>query len=124
MLEPGPVRDAVANWDNVAPALLERARREAVGGVLDHDTAELVEQLRTGPDASTFAAVPRVVAPLVPVIDVHFNVDGTTLRWFSIVSTIGTPVDVTAQELRVEAFYPADANTEHDWRAITDENDA
>ena len=28
------------------PALLERARREAVGGVLDHDTAEFVEQLR------------------------------------------------------------------------------
>ena len=28
MLEPGPVRAAVENWDEVAPSLLERARRE------------------------------------------------------------------------------------------------
>lgn len=118
MLEPGPVRSGVTNWNEVAPSLLERARREAVGGVLDHDTAELVQQLLDGPDASTFAALPRVVAPLVPVIDVHFSVDSTILRWFSIVSTIGTPVDVTAQELRVEAFFPADDHTERNWRAM------
>jgi transcriptional regulator with XRE-family HTH domain len=121
MLEPGPVRAAVANWDEVAPALLERARREAVGGVLDHDTAEFVQQLRTGPDASIFGAAPRTLGPLVPVIDVHLNVDGTILRWFSIVSTIGTPVDVTAQELRVEAFFPADEHTEHEWRSMIGE---
>ena len=123
MLEPGPVRVAVTNWDDVAPALLERARREAVGGVLDHDTAEFVHQLRVGPDAAAFAAVQRVVGPLVPVIDVNFNVNGTVLRWFSIVSTIGTPIDVTAQELRVEAFFPADARTEHEWRSMIDADD-
>ena len=118
MLEPGPVRSAVANWDEVAPSLLERARREAVGGVLDQATAEFVQQLRSGPDASTFAAVPRVIGPLVPVIDVQFRVGGTVLRWFSVVSTIGTPVDVTAQELRVETFFTADENTEREWRAM------
>ena len=86
--------------------------------MLDNDTAELVQQLRTGPDANAFAAVPRVAEPLVPVIDVHFDVDGSVLRWFSIVSTIGTPVDVTAQELRVEAFFPADDTTEEQWRRM------
>ena len=45
---PGPV----ANWDEVAPALLERARREAVGGVLDLATAELVQELRGRPDVA------------------------------------------------------------------------
>ena len=49
VLEPGPVREAVANWDDVAPALLERARREAVGGVLDLATAELVRTLQCAP---------------------------------------------------------------------------
>jgi hypothetical protein len=47
MLEPGPVRDAVANWEDVAPSLLERARREVVGGVLDQETAAYVQQLLT-----------------------------------------------------------------------------
>lgn len=116
MLEPGPVRSAVENWNEVAPSLLERARREAVGGVMDLKTADLVDGLRTGPDAAVFAAAPRSIAPLVPVIDVHFAHGDATLRWFSIVSTIGTPVDITAQELRLEAFFPADEATATTWR--------
>jgi hypothetical protein len=39
------------------------------------------------------------------------------LRFFSVVSTIGTPLDVTAQELRVEAFFPSDAVTQQEWTA-------
>jgi transcriptional regulator with XRE-family HTH domain len=119
MLEPGPVRSAVENWDEVAPTLLERARREAVGGEMDLTTAELVQRLRTGADAALFAAAPRSIAPLVPVINVQFAYGDSTLRWFSIVSTIGTPVDVTAQELRVEAFFPSDEETATCWRKIS-----
>jgi len=118
VLQPGRVRDAVENWADVAPALLERARREAVGGVLDVATAELVLELRNGADAAAFAAAPRTIGPLVPVIDLHVRVGETVLRWFSVVSTIGTPVDVTAQELRLEAFFPSDAGTEAAWRAM------
>ena len=118
MLEPGPVRAAVANWDEVAPALLERARREAVGGVMDLQTAELVQRLRTGADAAVLAA-PRSIAPVVPVIDVQFAFRDATLRWFSIISTIGTPVDVTAQELRLETFFPFDDETATRWRDLS-----
>lgn len=35
-----------------------------------------------------------------------------------IVSTIGTAVDVTAQELRLEAFFPSDDDTAARWRRI------
>jgi transcriptional regulator with XRE-family HTH domain len=116
-LEPGPVRRAVANWDDVAPALLERARREAVGGVLDLATAELVRELQSRPDVAPQVTAPHV-APLVPVVDVHFRLGGNVLRFFSIVSTVGTPVDVTAQELRVEAFFPADDATSDRWERL------
>lgn len=119
MLEPGPVRAAVENWNEVAPSLLERARREAVGGMLDLATADLVHGLRTGADAAVFAAAPRSIAPLVPVIDVHFRYGKSTLRWFSVVSTIGTPVDITAQELRLEAFFPSDDDTAARWSGIS-----
>jgi transcriptional regulator with XRE-family HTH domain len=119
ILEPGPVRSSIENWDEVAPSLLERARREAVGGAMDLTTAELVQRLRTGADAAVFAATPRSIAALVPVIDVHFAYRGSTLRWFSVVSTIGTPVDVTAQELRLEAFFPTDQETATRWATIT-----
>ena len=52
MIEPGPVREGVLNWGTVVPALLERSRREAVGGVLDPDTAERIERLRSRPDVA------------------------------------------------------------------------
>lgn len=118
MLEPGPVRRAVTNWEEVAGALLDRVHREAVGGVLDDDTAELVRQVHNGPDRSAVSDAPPGLGPRAPVVDVHFALGATTLRWFSIVSTIGTPIDVTAQELRIESFFPADDATERRWREI------
>ena len=35
-----------------------------------------------------------------------------TLRYFTTLTTLGTPHDITAQELRIEAFFPADEDTE------------
>jgi transcriptional regulator with XRE-family HTH domain len=118
IIEPGPVRDSVENWHEVVPALLDRARREAVGGVLDVVTAELVADLRSLPDVAALRREPAVVAP-VPVIDLRFRVGDDTLRFFSVVSTIGTPIDVTAQELRVEAFFPGDEDTRVRWAALS-----
>ncbi|MFI0480709.1 helix-turn-helix domain-containing protein [Actinomadura sp. 9N215] len=119
ILEPSPVRDGIANWAEVVPALLERARREAVGGVLDLATAELVQELRARPEVESLITAPRMIEPLIPVVDVHFRLDGEYLRFFSMVSSIGAPADVTAQELRVEAFFPSDDETAHRWQPRT-----
>ncbi len=118
VLEPGPVRDGIANWEQFAPTVLERARREAVGGVLDLATAELVRDLQSRPDVAAVVAGPRSVVPPVPVIDVDFRLGAESLRFFSVVSTLGTPADVTAQELRVEAFFPADDETSARWKRL------
>lgn len=120
ILEPGPVRDGITNWEQVAPALLERARREAVGGVLDLATAELVQELRARPEVEALTTAPPTITPLIPVIDVHFRLGAEHLRFFSIVSSIGTPVDITAQELRVEAFFPSDDQTAERWRLLAE----
>ena len=40
------------------------------------------------------------------------------LRLFSTIMTLGTPRDVTLQELRIETFFPADAASEAAWRAV------
>jgi transcriptional regulator with XRE-family HTH domain len=119
VIEPGPVRDSLRNWSAVAPALLERARREAVGGVFDRDTATLVTGLGERSDVSELLDVPDLPAPSVPVIDLRFVIGPDELSFFSVVSTIGTPIDVTAQELRVESFFPGDDATGSRWRDLT-----
>jgi transcriptional regulator with XRE-family HTH domain len=115
MIEPGPVRDAVLNWDAVVSGLLERSRREAVGGVLDADSAARIERLRSRPDVAAVLTDAAATTASVPVIDVRFAFETQELSFFSVVSTIGTPTDVTAQELRVEAFFPSDEATRTAW---------
>ena len=115
MIGPGPVRDHIRNWATVVPALLDRAHREAIGGVLDAPTSELVRGLRARPDVAELLNEPDLSPGTAPVIDIHFDVGGAEMRFFSVVSTIGTPIDVTAQELRVEAFFPADDDTKEHW---------
>ena len=39
----------------------------------------------------------------------HFAKGATSLRLFTTLATLGTPQDVTAQEIRIECFFPADA---------------
>jgi hypothetical protein len=34
-----------------------------------------------------------------------------TLRFFSTIATLGSPHDITLQELRIESFHPADEAT-------------
>lgn len=112
VIEPGPVRSRIPNWDDVVPALLDRARREAVCGVLDPATAALVDELQARDDVASIAAQAE---PAAPVVDLQFELDGEVLSFLSVISTIGTPVDVTAQEIRVEAFFPSDEATRAAW---------
>ncbi len=118
VIEPGPIRDHITNWKAVVPGLLERARREAVEGVLDPDAIELVAALRARDDVRDVLDADST-ASAGPVIDLRFDLDGVELSFFSVVSTIGTPIDVTAQELRVEMFFPADDETRERWLAVS-----
>jgi len=121
MVEPGPVREAVLNWGTVVPALLERARREAVGGVLDADTAGRIERLRSRPDVAAVLSEAATAPSTVPVLDVRLTFQSRELSFFSVVSTIGTPIDVTAQELRLEAFFASDEATRAAWTEMQHE---
>ena len=42
----------------------------------------------------------------------HFRKQETSLRLFTTIATLGTPQDITLQELRIECFFPMDEATE------------
>jgi hypothetical protein len=48
----------------------------------------------------------------MPVTPFNLLVNGVTLSMFALVATFGTAQDVTADELRIETLFPADAETE------------
>ena len=46
------------------------------------------------------------------MIPMRFVKNGAVMNYFSLVTTVGTPQTIAAQELRVECIYPADGETE------------
>jgi transcriptional regulator with XRE-family HTH domain len=96
------LRPHVLDWDQLARALLARARRECAGGIPNPALAARLEQLARALDGAV-----SPTASTGPLIPVGFRVNGADLRFFSTVTSIGTALDVTLQELRVEQFHPA-----------------
>jgi hypothetical protein len=47
-----------------------------------------------------------------PVLSWRLELDGEELSMFSMLSTFGTPMDVTLSDLSIELFFPADEHTE------------
>ena len=111
MFDPRGMRPFVANWEETAKGLIERVYRESVGRVVDEKTKALLAALMAYPDVEPAWTSP-IALSFMPVIPLRFVHDGTVLNYFSMVTTVGTPQTVAAQELRMECMFPADAATE------------
>ncbi len=111
MFHPDAVRPFVKNWSAVAEALVLRVRREAVGGVPDEATEKLLGEVLSYPGVPASLHTTSISSPLVPVVPLTFEKGGQRFNFFSAITTLGTPQDVTVQELRIESFFPADEAT-------------
>ena len=52
-----------------------------------------------------------------PVLAMHFRKGDISLELFTTIATLGTPRDVTLEELRIESFFPVDPDTGAAFRA-------
>src|SRR5262245_48431920 len=111
MFDPRGLRPYVTNWQAVAESLVRRIHREAVGHVEDAETRRLLEEIFAYPDVPRAWRAPDLAAPIEPVVPVSFRKDDRTFNFFSTVTTLGTPQDITLQEIRIECFFPADPET-------------
>ncbi len=111
MFDEALVRPLVENWHDVAEALVQRVRREAVGGARDRATQKLLAEVLAYPGVPETLRDPRLGAPLLPVVPIVFVKNGERFSFFSAVTTLGTAQDVTVQEIRIETFFPADEAT-------------
>jgi transcriptional regulator with XRE-family HTH domain len=111
LFDPAGFRPYIASWSVLARGMLQVVHREAAT-TGDPRLHALLERLHA------FPGVPRDWADLdlaaVPGVLVPFTLekDGVRLDLFSTITTLGTPVDLTLQELRIETYFPADDTTE------------
>jgi transcriptional regulator with XRE-family HTH domain len=111
MFDPEGMRPFVVNWEDVAKGLFQRVYRESVGRVIDERTRELLAALLAYPAVKTDWKT-SITSSALPVIPMSFVKDDKVLNYFSMVTTVGTPQTVAAQELRIECMFPADEATE------------
>ncbi|WP_413774672.1 helix-turn-helix domain-containing protein [Mesorhizobium sp. AR10] len=111
MFDPQGMRPFVANWDDVARSLFERVYRESIGRVVDEKTKALLADLLAYPDVKSDWKNPVAIG-FMPTIPLGFVMGDRVLNYFSMVTTVGTPQTVAAQELRIECMFPADEATE------------
>ena len=117
LLVPGGLAGALVDPLPVCAEVWQRAQREAV-----HSPAlrAICDELRPQLPRRLLAPAPeRATSPLLETA--LRTVDGAVLRFFSVFTTFGAPLDVTVASLRVEHFFPADEATRvHMAQAVAD----
>lgn len=113
---PRGFRPWIVNWHVVGPVLLRRVERELAEAPSRTELRRLLDEVRSyGPVATS---PPRDAAPAGVLLPVHLRKGEVDVRLFSVLSSVGTALDVTLQELRLETFFPADAASQATWDAL------
>jgi transcriptional regulator with XRE-family HTH domain len=120
VFHPGGLRHWVVNWDEVSRVIMARLVHEAGAEALGEEVRPLVDALMAYPDMPRAHREPSPAHASQVLVPVHLRYEGVELRMFTTVTTLGTPLDITAQELRIECYYPEDDATEAWFRAAED----
>jgi len=106
---PEGLRGFVKNLDELGPGLLARAIREARE---NEAAAAVLAEVLSYPGIPARWRLAEVWTPLAPVLPTRIGLGDVMLSFITMLASFGTPLDLTADNLRVEILFPADAFTE------------
>lgn len=115
MIETPEIKAAFENWPEVAHHMMTRLKLELDMSGGDSKLAKLIEMLRADP-------VFELPAPAdlsgEPLLYTRMRAGEQLLSLFSTIVQFGTPRDITLGDLRIELFFPGDAETESFLRGL------
>lgn len=117
---PKGLRALISNWDILAPQMLSRLQKEANEDPNNQALSKLLADIISMTQQDEGYSKTAVSTPLMPILPMEISLNGMCLNVFSMISTFGTAVDVTASELKIESFFPADAQTEQVFKALSE----
>jgi len=124
LVAPDILRPYLTNWADVVRFFLRSVQADAAADATA-GTAALLDRLLGYPDVRPVIAADAPLMVDGPVLPMHFEKDGTTLRLFTTIAVLGTPQDITLQELRIESFFPMDDATRdvfRNWAGLPEDN--
>ena len=108
-VHPNGLRRYIQNWDDIAPPFYQRLKRESMDA-LDPSAMETLLRLKQFLNIEDIDKSSNSV--LIPILPLEISYQDIRLSLCSVISTFGTAQDITANELKIETFYPADKETE------------
>ncbi|MCB1512179.1 MAG: helix-turn-helix domain-containing protein [Hyphomicrobiaceae bacterium] len=110
LVAPGVLRPHLNNWPEVVAFFVRSVEIDAIADGTT-ETAALRDRLLAYPDVRETLASTAPQPPNAPVLPMLFKKGRTSLQLFTTIATLGTPQDITVQELRIESFFPMDDAT-------------
>jgi transcriptional regulator with XRE-family HTH domain len=117
VFHPKGLRRYIVNWEELAGCLVHSLHRHVADTGSDA-MARLRDELLAYPGVPSRWSVPDPTIAMPPLVSMHLRKDDLSLTFFSMITTLGTPRDVTLQQLKIECFFPADAVTEQTARHL------
>lgn len=108
---PQALRPRIVNWEATAAALIQWLHRDLLRSA-DPGTQILLDELLAYPDVPRNWRVLDLDAPTAPFLTIEMQKGDTHLKFFTTLTTLGTPYDIRLHELRIESFFPADDATD------------
>jgi transcriptional regulator with XRE-family HTH domain len=114
------LRPSIVNWESCANHLLQRLHRETL---IERDSdlsTMLLKELMSYPDVDRIWRTDVRTTQHALLLAIQFHREDLEFQFFSTIATLGTPYDITLQELRIECLFPADEATERNWQQHQD----
>ena len=104
------LRPFLLNWEEVVRYFIRGVTADAAADGTP-ETAALLQRLLNYQGVKSALKSSEEPAESEPVLPLYFRKDEISLRLFTTIATLGTPRDITLQELRIECFFPIDQAT-------------
>ena len=117
LVAPDVLRPHLVNWQEVVRYFIRSVEADAAADG-SAESASLLQRLLAYSDVRATLNSIAGESGTAPVLPMHFRKGDVSLKLFTTIATLGTPQDITAQELRIEAFFPMDdatADTLREW---------
>ena len=98
--------------------MLQRLHREAIDEGESEQSKALLNELMSYPGIAEVWQPSARTTQNTMLLTVHLKRGDLELEFFSTIATLGTPYDITLQELRIECLFPANDRTEHNWKQL------
>jgi hypothetical protein len=111
IFDPHDLRAALVNWEEVARHLIRHLHTEVAAAPSDVTARALLDEVLAYPGVPARWRMRELDAAPSPLLATVLRRDDDEFRFFSTITTFGTPRDVTLEELRIECCFPEDETT-------------